>query len=95
MREMKEAGTSSGARPRKWPLPGVWMFHRQGMFVAPQGSGTRHKRLRCSRLCILVSGLPFLQEPALPPAPRDVLLQTLSPTALRPLWPNPPCKQLQ
>ena len=32
---------------------------------------------------------------ALPPAPRDVLLQTLSPTALRPLWPNPPCKQLQ
>ncbi|TRZ04674.1 hypothetical protein HGM15179_015429, partial [Zosterops borbonicus] len=46
------------------------------MFVAPQGSGTRHKRLCCSRLSILVSGLPLLKErgkpesaPALPVEP--------------------------
>lgn len=46
------------------------MFHKQGMFVAPQGSGTRHKRLLCCRLCILVSGLPFLEERGKPePAP--------------------------
>lgn len=28
----------------------------------PQGSGTQHKSLRCSRLCILLSCLPFLEE---------------------------------
>lgn len=28
----------------------------------PQGSGTQHKSLRCSRLCILFSCLPFLEE---------------------------------
>ncbi|XP_042649926.1 feather beta keratin-like [Tyto alba] len=55
------------------------MLHEQGMFVAPQGSGTQHKSLRCSRLCILLSCFTFLDERALLPSQRDVLLQTLSP----------------
>ena len=38
------------------------MLHEQGMFVAPRGSGTQHKSLRCSRLCILLSCLSFLEE---------------------------------
>lgn len=42
-----------------------------------------------------VSVSSLLCVSALPPSPRDVLLQTLSPNALRRLWPNPTCKQLQ
>lgn len=38
------------------------MLHEQGMLVAPWGSATQHKSLRCSRPCIVLPCLPFLEE---------------------------------